>query len=589
MPRPGRRSDWLSARVAELLRNGTGVEFPRDDLEFVERLREKIRISTPAGQQSTQLENSSAAPEVVNTGAVDLESSVKPQLTVNSRMSEAVGEPPRDLTPKIERSTENRDADADHVASANSGTNLGNSRIIDLMPMPLARNLDVSPVVQPPTIPSPRTCGCDDPLPPHSVLVPSMMDKQVKSEVVRSDRPAGSLSASQDQPSGVGDHVKAIATPGSHASARPNEAEVHPRDVPEQQSKTRLTLTPQQLDNLVAPLALYPDPLLSQVLVAATYPLEVVQANQWLQQNRNVTGAAVVDAARRQNWDPSVQALVIFPDVLARLNQDVRWTTDLGNAILGQQAEVITAVQRLRARAQANGKLQNTPQETVTVKIEAGQTAIAVQPTDPAVIRILTYDPTYIWGPPIQGSYPPLVYPAYGSRFGFAMPIGRFFLGLQSWFSWGWSLNWFGRTVVVNVEFFNRYGYHLGGGYRAGLTGAQAWVHDPAHSPRVGGQAGYSRSYQSPSTAYRPSAADGHRGGANANRTSNAFANRGHTIGTRGYSQSYASSQRSLGSYAQRYPAVAQRYSAPPRSLGNSGSHSFSGGGFRSGGSRGRR
>src|SRR5580700_2369936 len=91
----------------------------------------------------------------------------------------------------------------------------------------------------------------------------------------------------------------------------------------EQQAAPRSALTPQQLDNLVAPLALYPDPWLSQVLVAATYPLEVVQANQWLQQNRSLTGTGLMDAAKQQNWDPSVQALVAFPDVLTRLNQDV--------------------------------------------------------------------------------------------------------------------------------------------------------------------------------------------------------------------------------------------------------------------------
>ena len=147
-----------------------------------------------------------------------------------------------------------------------------------------------------------------------------------------------------------------------------------------QQAAPRSALTAQQLDNLVAPLALYPDPLLSQVLVAATYPLEVVEANQWLQQNRSLTGTALMDAAKQQNWDASVQALVAFPDVMARLNQDVRWTTDLGNAFLGQQKDVMAAVQRLRARAQANGKLRSTPQETVTTETQNGQSEIAIQP-----------------------------------------------------------------------------------------------------------------------------------------------------------------------------------------------------------------
>src|ERR1035441_5801857 len=114
------------------------------------------------------------------------------------------------------------------------------------------------------------------------------------------------------------------------------------------------SLSPDQLNDLVAPIALYPDPLLSQVLVASTYPLEVVEAHQWLQKNGSLRGQQLTDAARQQNWDASVQAMVAFPDVLTTLNQDVQWTTALGNAFLAQQSDVMTAVQRMRARAQAN-------------------------------------------------------------------------------------------------------------------------------------------------------------------------------------------------------------------------------------------
>jgi hypothetical protein len=109
-------------------------------------------------------------------------------------------------------------------------------------------------------------------------------------------------------------------------------------------------MSPDQLDNLVAPVALYPDALLSEVLVAATYPLEIVEAAQWLQQNRNLQGSQLVEAARQQNWDASIQALVVFPDVLNRLNSNIRWTTDLGNAFLAQQADVMNAVQGMRAK-----------------------------------------------------------------------------------------------------------------------------------------------------------------------------------------------------------------------------------------------
>jgi len=100
-----------------------------------------------------------------------------------------------------------------------------------------------------------------------------------------------------------------------------------------------------QLQDLVAPIALYPDTLLSQILVASTYPIEVVEAQQWFEQHRNLTGQKLLDEARKQKWDPSIQALVAFPDVLGRLNQDIRWTTDLGNAFLAQQPDVMNAVQ----------------------------------------------------------------------------------------------------------------------------------------------------------------------------------------------------------------------------------------------------
>lgn len=178
-------------------------------------------------------------------------------------------------------------------------------------------------------------------------------------------------------------------------------------------------LSTQQLEDLAAPIALYPDTLLSQILVASIYPLEVVEAQQWLQQNLSLTGTKLMNATQHQNWDPSVQALVAFPDVLARLNQDVRWTTDLGNAFLAQQPDVMAAVQRLRARAQANGKLTSTPQEKVTTATENGQSAIQIQPVDPETVYVPDYNPAYVWGPPGYGFYPPLLYPPVDVGFSF--------------------------------------------------------------------------------------------------------------------------------------------------------------------------
>src|SRR4029077_8292092 len=140
------------------------------------------------------------------------------------------------------------------------------------------------------------------------------------------------------------------------------------------QGQPQKTLTPAQLDSLVAPIALYPDPILSQVLVASTYPLEIVEAGRWLSQNSNLKGKQLTEAAAKQTWDASVQALVVLPDVLKRLDQDVGWTSDLGNAFLAQQQDVMDAVQRLRQKASAAGALQSTKEQTVSTATENNQT-----------------------------------------------------------------------------------------------------------------------------------------------------------------------------------------------------------------------
>src|SRR6185503_13764301 len=124
-----------------------------------------------------------------------------------------------------------------------------------------------------------------------------------------------------------------------------------------------------QLDSLVAPIALYPDPLLGQVLVASTYPLELIQLQQWLARNKGLKDKALVDAVSKQPWDPSIQGLAPLPDVVKRLADDIQWTTDLGNAFLAQQDDVMNAVQRMRRKAESNGNLKSTPQQRVETKV----------------------------------------------------------------------------------------------------------------------------------------------------------------------------------------------------------------------------
>jgi hypothetical protein len=238
-------------------------------------------------------------------------------------------------------------------------------------------------------------------------------------------------------------------------------------------SRQHAAMSAEQLDTLVAPVALYPDSLLSEVLVASTYPLEIVEANQWLQQNGNLSGRQLVDAARQQNWDGSIQALVVFPDVLGRLASDARWTTDLGDAFLAQQADVMRAVQRLRARAQQEGRLNSDAQQTVTNEWQGDQPAVDIQPANPEVVYVPDYNPEGIWGAPEYGDYPELYYP---DSFGFypGVYIGGFFGGL-GWGDWGWAANWFACNVFLRPFFF------LHSGFGGGSHGGAIWAHNPAH------------------------------------------------------------------------------------------------------------
>jgi hypothetical protein len=257
------------------------------------------------------------------------------------------------------------------------------------------------------------------------------------------------------------------------AFAAPQQAP--PAGPPAQQYRQ---FSPQQLETLVAPVALYPDDLLGQVLVASTYPLEIVEAGQWLQQNQNLQGAALVNAARQQNWDPSVQALAVFPEVLAKLNSDIHWTTDLGNAFLAQRADVMNAVQQMRANAQTDGTLQSNGYQTVSDQTQGDRTAIDIQPTNPAVVYVPEYNPDYVWGPPAYGDYPPLDYADDGFGWDPGVYIGGFFGGLL-WNSWGWAPNWFACNILLNGFFFHHFGF--GGFGNGGYGRGGVWAHNPTH------------------------------------------------------------------------------------------------------------
>jgi hypothetical protein len=245
-----------------------------------------------------------------------------------------------------------------------------------------------------------------------------------------------------------------------------------------------------QLDSLVAPIALYPDPLLAQTLAASTYPLEIIQLQQWLGQNKNLKDKALADAVAKQPWDPSIQALAALPDVVKRLADDIQWTTDLGNAFLAQEGDVMDAVQRMRKKAQDKGNLKSTEQQKVEIKTIESNPVIVIEQANPQVVYVPSYDPFLVYGSPIY-PYPPIYYPPAGYyaagmaiSFGVGIAMGAFWGG-----GWGWGCGWGGNNVYINRNNnFNRNTNinggnrnNIGGGNRNNIGGGNRWQHNPQH------------------------------------------------------------------------------------------------------------
>jgi Protein of unknown function (DUF3300)/Chaperone of endosialidase len=188
---------------------------------------------------------------------------------------------------------------------------------------------------------------------------------------------------------------------------------------------TQPLLKPAELDQLLAPMALHPDPLLSEVLIASTYPLEVVQADRWAKSNKALKGDALTAALAKQSWDDSVKSLVQVPSVLAMMSEQLDWTQRLGDAVLAQQADVMDSIQRLRARARANGKLESTKEQTVTVKTEDQKQYVVIEPTSPTEIYVPYYEPAAVYGDWPDPDYAPYYFPPpYGYIPGAALATG---------------------------------------------------------------------------------------------------------------------------------------------------------------------
>ena len=250
---------------------------------------------------------------------------------------------------------------------------------------------------------------------------------------------------------------------------------VPPAFAQDESAKQTQKLSKAQLDQLVASIALYPDDVVSQILMASTYPLEVVEAARWVKANPGVKGKALEDAMAKQNWDPSVKALAALPEVLEMMSAKLSWMQQLGDAFLAQQAEVLAAVQDLRAKADAEGSLKTTEQQTVkkqTVTTDSGasQQVIVIQPTNPDVIYVPAYDPLVVYGTWPYPAYQPYYWYPPGYVAGSALWFG---VGVATGYAiWG-RCDWGRGRVTVNVNSYNSFN-------QTNITNT-SWQHNTVH------------------------------------------------------------------------------------------------------------
>lgn len=294
------------------------------------------------------------------------------------------------------------------------------------------------------------------------------------------------------------------------------------QDAPPEQAAPKIPNA--QLDSLVAPIALYPDPLLAQVLVASTYPLEVIQLQQWLPQHKDLKDKALAAAVEKEQWDPSIQAMAVLPDVVKQLAENIKWTTDLGNAFLAQQNDVMDAVQRMRIKAKDAGNLKSSEQQKVETKTVESKTVVVIQQAQPQVVYVPSYNPTVVYGPPVY-PYPPIVYPPVGAyvagaaiSFGVGMAIGAAWGGGGWGYNTGWGHSNNNITINNNNSFVNNSNRtNVNRPSQRPAGGGNNWQHNPRHR----GGAPYSN--RATASQYGGSA----RGDSLATRQANARQNQG--------------------------------------------------------------
>jgi hypothetical protein len=273
------------------------------------------------------------------------------------------------------------------------------------------------------------------------------------------------------------------------------------QDAQNGQASTYTQQTPEQLQQLVAPIALYPDSLVAQVLAASTFPEQVVEADRWVQANPDLKGDALGHAVDQQPWDPSIKALTAFPSVLGNMDKNLSWTSSLGDAYYNQQQDVMDAIQVMRQKAKQAGNLKSTEQQTVSAD-DYGDVQIA--PANPDVVYVPAYDPWLVYGGPIvawPGWYP---YPGIwyeGPYLSFGVGFGIGFFGGFGWGWGGWGFDWHNRFAIYNHtryfsrsnNFYNRSAFNRGGGARGG-----AFNRPGAAARPFGGDTRAARGYAEP-------------------------------------------------------------------------------------------
>ncbi len=331
----------------------------------------------------------------------------------------------------------------------------------------------------------------------------------------------------------------------------PNAAPSTPVDDPSAPAPS----TPAELQALVAPIALYPDALVAQVLSGATFPDQIVIANYWLGQNKNLTGSALMQAVDKQTWDPSVKALTQFPSVLENMSNNLSWTSALGEAFHNQQADVMAAVQTLRAQAKAKGNLKTTPQVTV---VQQSPQVIVIQPTNPQIVYVPTYNPYVIYGTPyvVPGYTATDVAVAAVVGFGVGIAVGAMMSGgCCGWGYSSWNCGWHSTTVVYHGNVYHSNTAWHGGYYNGGYHSSYGYNNSYNH---------YNSSYNSYNHSNNYS---------NYKNTSNTYNKNvsGNTVNVNKGSQNFNSDRSSASnSWGQH--------------SGSGGSSAFSGSGWHSGG-----